>query len=159
VAREAHVLCLQFWSGACYLPMSRVVQTVDDELRKRGLADVRVGIEVDITGVVGPRCEPPDPDCGPISSRDWDGPDESAPSKPAGCVAGRVRLAEPNEVTPGRACVHDGECSVASCGTTCVRWDQYPHEMWCEDVGRLGKPPVVYCGCVAGRCDWFRVAP
>ncbi len=157
VAREAHVICLQFWSNACYRPMSGVVQAVDEELRKRGLAEVRLGVDINITGVVGPRCEPADPRCGPISSRDWDRPDEPA-SKPAGCAAGRVRVAEPGAVTPGHACVHDGECMVAGCGSTCVRWDQYPHEMWCDDIGRLKEPPVTYCGCVAGRCDWFRVA-
>ncbi|HXU02494.1 MAG TPA: hypothetical protein VN903_16130, partial [Polyangia bacterium] len=157
VAKDAQVICLRFWSDACYLPMSRVVQAVDDQLRQRGLADVRLGIDVNITGVVGPRCEPTDPGCGPISSRDWDR-FETAPPSPAGCVAGRVRVAAPAEVTPGRACVHDGECSVAGCGATCVRWDQYPHEMWCDDVGRLEEPPVTYCGCVSGRCDWFRVA-
>jgi hypothetical protein len=157
VARKEHVLCLKFWSDVCRLPISRIVQAVDDQLKRRGLEDVRVGVEIDIDGPVGPRCEPRDPTCGPISSREWDRPDAPR-STPAGCVAGRVRVAAPDEMTPGRACVHDGECSVGACGAQCVRWDQLPGQMWCEDVERLEKPPVTYCGCVSGRCDWFRPA-
>ena len=40
-----------------------------------------------------------------------------------------------------------------------LRWDQPLGSPWCEDVGRLDEPAVTYCGCVAGHCDWFRVAP
>ena len=54
--------------------------------------------------------------------------------------------------------VQDGECLIGHCGASCVRWDQPLGSPWCEDIGRLEEPPVTYCGCVAGRCDWFRVA-
>ena len=61
------ILCLRFWSDVCRLPMSRVVQQVDEELRRRGLGDVRVGVGISIGGYIGPRCVPGDPACGPIS--------------------------------------------------------------------------------------------
>jgi hypothetical protein len=47
---------------------------------------------------------------------------------------------------------------VGECGAACLRWDLLPGQMWCEDIGRLEEPPLMYCGCVAGRCDWFRPA-
>jgi hypothetical protein len=137
--------------------MRRVVQSVDEALRREGLASVRVGVDVSISGAVGPRCEPIDPSCGPLSSRDWDRPD-ALRSSPTDCVAGRVPIAEHGVVTAGRACAHDGECVIGRWGSDCVRWDQASHIIWCEDVLLLKERPVTYCGCVAGRCDWFRPA-
>ena len=122
-----------------------------------GLA--RLDHEPVLDGIVGPRCEATDPKCGPVSSRDWDRPD-APPHNQTGCVAGRARLAAPHEVTPGLACTHDGECLVGACGATCLRWDQPLGPMSCEEPGDIEDQPVTYCGCVAGRCDWFRpVAP
>lgn len=159
VAKETHVSCLKFWMReVCSIPLSRIVQTVDEALRKRGLEDVRVGVGVSVGGIVGPRCEATDAACGPLLGReqDWN---LASPSHPPGCVAGRVRVAEPKQVTPGLACVQDGECVIGHCGGSCLRWDQPLGSPWCEDVGRLEEPAVTYCGCVAGHCDWFRVAP
>jgi hypothetical protein len=161
VAGQTHVSCLKFWvEEVCRLPLSRIVQTVDEALRHLEIDDVRVGLDVTVGGMVGPRCEAIDPGCGPLSSREWEwGPDVHRSSR-GGCVAGRVRVAEPNALTPGAACAHDGECLVAGCGETCLRWDQPLGPSSCEDRGRLEEPPVTYCGCVSGRCDWFRpVAP
>jgi len=160
VAKETQVFCLKFWvQEVCRLPLSRIVQAVDEGLRHEGIESVRVGIDVSVDGIVGPRCEATDPACGPVSSRDWDRPD-APPRAQTGCVAGRARLAAPNEVTPGLACVHDGECLVGACGEKCLRWDQPLGPMSCEERGDIEEKPVTYCGCVAGRCDWFRpVAP
>jgi len=157
VAKETQVFCLKFWpADVCRLPMSRIVQEVDEALRRQGLESVRVGVDVMLSGTVGPRCAATDPACGPISSRDWEWPPRVPPSKHVGCVAGRVRVAEPNQVTPGSACAHDGECVVGACGEQCLRWDQPLGPSSCNDVGRLEEGPVTYCGCVSGRCDWFR---
>jgi hypothetical protein len=158
VAAKIKASCLKVWPEVCSLPMSRIVQSVDEALKRRGLGNVRVGVDVQITGFVGPRCEATDPECGPLSSRDWDRPD-APPLKRAGCVAGRVRSAAPNQVTPGHACAHDGECTIGACGAECLRWDQLPGQMWCQERGLIEQPPVRYCGCLAGRCDWFGPAP
>jgi len=159
VAKETHTSCLKVWlNEVCNVPLSRIVQTTDEALKQRGLEDVRFGVSVSVGGVVGPRCEATDPACGPLTEREqtWN---LASPSHPAGCLAGRVRVAEPHQVTPGLACVQDGECLIGDCGAQCLRWDQPLGPSTCDDVERPQKDPVPYCGCVAGHCDWFRVAP
>jgi hypothetical protein len=159
VAAETKVFCLKFWSNVCRLEMGRVVGLVDEELRRNGLADVRVGVDISVGGRVGPRCEPTDSACGPETRRESEG-EAPAPSRnQQACVAGRVPLAARGEATPRRACVHDGECVVAGCGNTCLRWDEEPGPMWCDDIARKDNGPVPYCGCVVERCGWFRPAP
>ena len=154
VANDTQVYCLKLWSSVCRLEVSRIVRAVDLELRRQGLTNVRIGIDLSLGGAVGPRCEPTDPSCGPLSSRDWDRPDAPRLS-PSGCVTGRERLAPPGVMTAGRTCAHDGECAIAGCGTSCLRWDQAPAFESCED-GPSENSPARYCGCVAGYCAWFR---
>ena len=158
VAKETHASCLKVWlEDVCNVPLSRLVQATDEALRQRRLGNVRVGVSVSVGGIVGPRCEATDAACGPLTERDqtWA---VDPPSHPPGCQAGRVRVAEPKQVTPGLACIQDGECVIGHCGGSCLRWDQPLGSPWCEERGRLDEPPVTYCGCVSGRCDWFRVA-
>jgi hypothetical protein len=57
-ATGVKVLCLKFWEAVCRRPMSTVVQSVDNVLRRHGLADVRVGVNVILKGEAGPRCQP-----------------------------------------------------------------------------------------------------
>lgn len=154
VAKETQVFCLKLWTSVCRLEVSRIVQAVDVELRRQGLANVRIGIDLSVGGAVGPRCEPTDPSCGPLSSRDWDRPDAPRGS-PSACVSGRERFDPPGSISHGRPCAHDGECEIAECGTRCVRWDQASAFRACED-GAPEDAPVRYCGCVAGDCAWFR---
>ena len=158
VAQETQVFCLKLWSSLCRLEVSRIVQAVDAQLQRQGLGDVRIGIDLSIGGAVGPRCEATDPSCGPLSSRDWDRPDAPRFS-PSGCVSGREPLASSRVTIPERACAHDGECVIAKCGTSCLRWDQARASEWCDE-GTRRSTPTTYCGCVAGSCAWFRpVAP
>jgi hypothetical protein len=138
--------------------MRQIVQTIDRVLRQRGLADVRIGVDISLSGEVGPRCEPSDPACGPVPARKRD----AAPPDPASCVAGRVRLGgETDDDAPrGRTCAHDGECLIVGCDRECKRWDETPSLSWCDLVyePNVSPPPPTYCGCVAGHCDWFRPA-
>jgi len=158
VEKEIKVLCLKVQSGLCREPMSRVVELVDRLLRQRGLADVRIGVDVSVSGEVGPRCEPTDPACGPVPARKRD----AVAAHQTACVAGRVLLgadADADEAARGRGrtCAHDGECLVVGCARECLRWDQTESLTWCDLVYEPSpKQPPTYCGCVAGRCDWFR---
>jgi hypothetical protein len=160
VATEAKVLCLKFWAAFCRAPMSTVVRSVDYVLRRHGLADVRVGVDVSLKGEVGPRCEPTDPSCGPLP--DWQG--DAALAQQTGCVAGRVRVGRPDSEPQGGACAHDGECLIGArgCAERCVRWDEPASFEACAgvDFPNQHRRPPIYCGCVEGHCDWFRpVAP
>jgi len=158
VKKEIKVLCLKLQTGLCREPMSQVVQSVDRVLRQRGLADVRIGVDVSLSGEVGPRCEPADPACGPVPARKRD----AAPPQQTACIAGRVLLGSEGEEPlrgRGRTCAHDGECLVVGCQRECLRWDQPESFVWCDLVYEpTSKQPPTYCGCVAGHCDWFRPA-
>jgi len=159
VAKKTDAFCLKVWlQEVCDMPLSRIVQATDEALRQRGLEHVRVGVDVMVDGPVGPGSAAADPRCAPLSSQDVEWWPNVPRSSASGCVAGRVRVAEPHQETPGLACAHDGECLVAACGEKCLRWDQPLGPLTCPDHGRLEDAPVTYCGCVSGRCDWFRVA-
>jgi hypothetical protein len=106
-----------------------------------------------IWGMTGPRCQPSDPACGPISDRrvkGWGGL--------SGCVVERVPLTHEDEPSGG-ACAHDGECVLSGC-VHCVGWEKYRSTTishGCHRIPGEGEDkPIVYCGCVAGQCDWFR---
>jgi hypothetical protein len=158
VAKETNAFCVKVWlNDVCNVPLSRLVQAADEALRLQGLEKVRVGLDVMVDGTVGPRCEVSDPRCGPLTWRDQNWM-LTAPSRPAGCAAGRVRTAALNQVTPGLGCVQDGDCLIGACGEKCLRWDQSLGSPMCPDRGRIEEEEPSYCGCVSGRCDWFRPA-
>jgi len=158
VMSTTKVHCLKVWvRHVCQTPMSGIVQAVDGALQRWGLETESVGVEVNVDGMVGPRCEATDSQCGPLTWHDetWM---LTPPSHPPGCATGRVRIAAPNDMTPGLACMQDGECLIGACGEKCLRWDQPLDPMTCAEPGELEEKRVTYCGCVAGRCDWFRPA-
>jgi len=129
------------------------VPTSTSEAGPRGdLAAARAA--TGIGDITGPRCQPSDPACGPIADRGvkWGG-------RQSGCVVERERLPHDEGPTPsGGACAHDGECVISGC-VHCTRWDKQISAISdCQRIaGEDQDKPIVYCGCVASQCDWFRV--
>ena len=158
VAKQHGGVCLRVWVGLCGLAMSELVGWVNEELEASRLGDARIGVDVSVSGPVGPRCTPSDPDCGPLDGRQTG----STPIRSeAGCVTGRAPLPDrPDPDAGGRrsggACGQDGDCVVAGCGPNCVPWNESDRlPSWCDDVERTDRAPE-YCGCVERRCTWFR---
>ena len=160
IAAKTQVVCLKVWLGVCNIQMSQIVAVVDGALRERGLADGHIGVSISAGGRVGPRCEPTDPVCGPL--------DDSYPAGPGvrsepGCEAERWPIdGGPLTSSSGRisvgACAHDGECVIDNCESRCAPWNMETGGMsTCDDQQHHDKESA-YCGCVSGRCAWFRPA-
>ncbi|HEY8432793.1 MAG TPA: hypothetical protein VIL20_30690 [Sandaracinaceae bacterium] len=114
----------------------------------RALAPLRaegagLTVQLDPSGPSGPRCGPDSPHC--------------LPEAYEGCAATTYRAGAARTVvdigSAAGACRHDGECMQAGCGNDCVAWTLAGGAGTCEAYA-LDHP--VYCGCVEGRCAWFR---
>jgi len=152
VAAKTKVVCLKVWAGLCGVSMTDLVRSVDDALRAQGLGAGHIGVNVSVGGRIGPRCEPTDQACGPLDDREPAGP--GVRSQP-GCEAERQPVAE--RVSMG-ACAHDGECVIDSCESRCAPWNaESGGMMTCDDADHTDKEHA-YCGCISGRCAWFRPA-
>ena len=67
-------------------------------------------------------------------------------------------MIEPSERVSMGACAHDGECVIDSCQSRCAPWNAESGGMrMCDDREHADKEPA-YCGCISGRCAWFRTA-
>lgn len=160
IAARTKVACLKVWTGLCGLSTLELVRSVDDALREQGLGAGHIGVDVNIGDRVGPRCAPSDPACGPLDERQPVGP--GVASQP-GCEAvrrpvGQFPISAPSWRVSRGACTHDGECVIDSCGSRCAPWNaERGRSTACDDSGHADKEPA-YCGCIDGRCSWFRPA-
>jgi hypothetical protein len=156
VAAKTRVACIKIWIGPCELSMSQLVSVVDRALSDAQLSDARLGVDLSVMGMVGPRCQPSEPDCGPLES----GHARGAPARPtAGCQPGRVPLDGPVGQPSGNKCAHDGECVIDGCDDRCVPWHKTQGGMvMCDAAHREDDGEPEYCGCVEERCAWFRPA-
>jgi len=152
VAAKTQVACLKVWIGLCSISTTDLVRAVDGALREQELGAGHIGVDVGIGGRVGPRCEPNDPACGPLDDREPAGP--GVASQP-GCAAERSPI--DGRVSMG-ACAHDGECVIDSCESRCAPWNAESGGMRTCDDREHAEKEHAYCGCVSGRCAWFRPA-
>lgn len=156
VAARHKVSCVMMWIDICQASMTEIVGWIDEELTERGLADVRVGTHISVGGPRKPRCTPTNPTCGPEPSSRWRPP---LPRTDGRCSERRIPLPlassgpDGNEILSGGTCAHDGECTIRSCGQSCVPWNTGGGSEWCE---MHLDPTNAYCGCVSDRCTWFR---
>ena len=118
------------------------------------------GIRVDVIGYLVPRCEE-SPDCLPLPMcPEATGPgccpvapvyDPEAPRTvaiEAGSPMSGLELPEGDD-----ECTHDGECVQNGCGQYCTAYTAPGFISTCECYPALHD---TFCGCVEGRCRWFR---
>jgi hypothetical protein len=162
VAAKTRVTCLKIWTGLCRVSTKQVISRLDGALREQGLGDGRIGVDVTFDDLVGPRCEPSDPACGSLDARAPNGPPVRSQ---AGCETERSLLDDrqnaASERTSTGVCTHDDECVIDGCGASrCSAWNTERREwIGCPERGREhDEKETAYCGCVSGRCAWFRPA-
>lgn len=136
---------------ACSHRLDELAAWIGERLAPSVPDDATVRICISLTGLLGPRCAPDDPACGPTP---YSGTLESAGYA---CERDRTTFAWTLEEGLSRgACTHDGECVEAGCGNHCVAWPEAGFGATCEGYLDLESAPAL-CGCVAGTCTWFRM--
>ena len=125
------------------LAPAAIWHTLVDLAARAHADDAALAAEIEIVSAPGPRCGADDPACGPQPY--WDACPERPDPHPR---------ATRHVVQGGSgACARDGECIIGGCGNQCVSTNEIPRVGTCELRGNLGH---ALCGCVAGRCAWFR---
>lgn len=134
--------CLSIFLDPCGPPIDEVVRRIA-ELKERdsAIAYREMLIRVDLTHP-GPRCQPDDASCGPLSIGVPTDPDMD-----------RFPISRPQGY-----CSHDGECAIGGCAEgSCLSWREAARQWICALSSTSGEPPNMprACGCVAGACRWF----
>lgn len=117
------------------------------------------GINVELMGYAEPRCEE-GPDCLPVwmctdysppccwTVPDFDPEGERISAIEAGSGMEHLELPERDD-----ECTYDGECVLNGCGNHCNAYTTPGFISTCECYTPLAD---TLCGCVEGRCRWFR---
>lgn len=125
-----------------------IVQFADDRLPRALI----LRYAFDFAPIPELRCEPDDPACGPIVHGDEGtcaerhGYRRDALRKPVHPAGKEARM----------TCAHDGECRVG-CENRCESVSRASAMRMCTSApGAAPKGDPTFCGCVEGRCRWFR---
>ncbi len=130
--------CVRIYLDQCGASVDEVSAFVKERAVRAGLQERRLRVCVLLSGRSGPRCQPGDPQCGPITYQG------------ARYVPSRSRT--PVYGLRGGACAHDGDCLLGGCGNECQSWVEPEVESLCIGSSKLSD---AFCGCVAGHCLWF----
>lgn len=137
-------LCLVVYAEADTPGASDLLARIDHLIQQDGTPELGLPTKIDLSPPRHPRCAASDPACGPISYDHACAPRDSLPH--------RAPVRTP-DIDPRNVCSHDGECFQNGCGNQCTSYRQGSMVGTCE-YSTLLEP--AWCGCVRGRCAWFR---
>jgi hypothetical protein len=111
-----------------------------------GAGDMTLRVSVEQSPPRRPRCAPAEPGCGPIRY------DRTCVDARATETRTRRLFEDDRGDEPLDTCTHDGECQ--TCNMECMSYRAGTTMCTLLDASEPMKD--VQCGCVQGRCSWFR---
>jgi hypothetical protein len=137
--------CLVVYAEAETVGATTLLATLDRLLGEDGTPALRLPVAVHVSGPRRPRCAPTDPACGPVGyDHQCAAPGSLSPTRDP---IGRV------DSDPRNTCAADGDCLQSGCGNECTSYHQGNQAGTCEGSVTLES---AWCGCVRGRCSWFK---
>jgi hypothetical protein len=138
-------LCLVVYAEADTPGAHALLPTLDRLLTADGTPDLQLPVAVYLSGPRRPRCAASDPACGPVSY-------EHRCAALGSFAHDRAPL-DPIDPDPRNTCSADGDCLQSGCGNQCTSYHQGSIAGTCEYSFGLES---AWCGCVRGRCAWFK---
>lgn len=138
------MLCIRVDAQIIATTLPSLTDQIGQLLKEEG--DSCIGVDITVRGWEAPRCEASDPQCLPLPYCEGD-ICQGAPYRPG---AGRYLVPEAGGVSEG-SCQADGDCQKN--GNSCISYTSY--ELYGTAVFHGGLQSA-FCGCVQGRCNWFK---